>query len=161
MHVDKKGVSIYICLFYWTLKVKQEIAQLCDTLTNVTSPKLDEQNEAIIMLMSESTAAKERLTKELREAHETLVAQIYSLRQKSMDVLDNIERASRPNMDEHISDVDALIARIDSLSASSAKIIEERVSLICLNFSIMYCEGPQVAFAQIVGFAHARIGACE
>ncbi|VDD83940.1 unnamed protein product [Mesocestoides corti] len=105
--------------------VKKEITQLCDTLTTVTAPKLEEQNEAIIMLMSESTAAKDRLTGELREAHETLVTQIYSLRQKSLDILNKIETC-HPDANENLTSIDALIARIETLSSSSVKIIAER-----------------------------------
>ena len=94
----------------------------------MTGPRLEQQQIEIMHLMSESTSAKERLTRELREAHENLVSQIHSLRQKSMDTLDNVAKASRPESEQKIGDVNDLVARIDEISASSAKIIAERVS---------------------------------
>ncbi|KAL5111633.1 hypothetical protein TcWFU_002751 [Taenia crassiceps] len=62
---------------------------------------------------------------ELREAHEVLVTQIYTLREKSLAMLDKVEEMSNPNLDAQIEDVDSLIARIETLSTASTEIIEK------------------------------------
>ena len=104
-----------------------EVSRLCDELISVTTPDLESHNETIALLMSEATNAKHNLTNELREVHDMLVTQIYDLRQKSLDMLKETEKMSQPDLNVQIEEIESLIARIDTFTSSSAKIIERKV----------------------------------
>lgn len=63
----------------------------------------------IVTLLSETSAANERSKRELSKIHETLVAQIYKLKQLSVDNLKDIERASRPVGDDGLAEINMII----------------------------------------------------
>lgn len=88
----------------------------------------------IVSLLSEASAAKEKLKRELSDVHEALVAQIYRVRQQSIDTLNDIEKASRPGGEDGLAEIDMLLARIDSICNSSTNVTQERVNLVILLF---------------------------
>lgn len=115
------------CFFITFFQLKQEITKQSATLDSEIGPRLEEQQLTVMQLISEATAAKEHLTRELREAHENLVLQIYGLSQKSKDILKNVEKSSRSQTEDLTEAAATLIAKVESVITSSAKIIEERV----------------------------------
>ncbi|VDM20795.1 unnamed protein product [Hydatigera taeniaeformis] len=94
-------------------------------MISVTTPELEKYNEAIVILMSKATSAKEKLIRELRDAHEVLVTQICNLRDKSLDMLNKVEALENPNLSARIEDIESLIARIETFSTASTAIIEK------------------------------------
>lgn len=120
----------------------------------MTTPELEKHNESIVILMSKASSAKENLIRELREAHELLVTQIYRLREKSLAMLNKVEEMSNPNLNTQIEDIDSLIARIETFSTASTEVIEKGVSAIFLWKIIVNSWHPLFLWSAVNGMQH-------
>lgn len=77
--------------------------------------------------MSHATATNESLFRQIDHAHDTLINHMSGLRERSMELLVNVEQVSRSNKEHIITAAETLIAKALSFSTSYTKIAEERV----------------------------------